>query len=166
MKHLHTGQFKQVYKEVKTPLPHVNFLILGFLVWLEQHYLDYTIKANVDSAIKDYLKNDKNLWSRYTSCTGRVYPIASRSIIQHLRLSENRESHESNCNKDALDTVDQCVSPSVGVPVLRLSRLTLMCDSCDSNNMCGTDNISWQSQLWTAIIVVYKRKGDSKHDQH
>ena len=61
MKHLHTGQFKQVYKEVKTPLPHVNFLILGFLVWLEQHYLDYTIKANVDSAIKDYLKNNKNV---------------------------------------------------------------------------------------------------------
>ena len=67
MKHLHTGQFKQVYKEVKTPLPHVNFLILGFLVWLEQHYLDYTIKANVDSAIDDYhkqmdrLENDKNL---------------------------------------------------------------------------------------------------------
>ena len=56
MKHLHTGQFKQVYKEVKTPLPHVNFLILGFLVWLEQLYLDYTIKANLDSAVKDYHK--------------------------------------------------------------------------------------------------------------
>ena len=67
MKHLHTGQFKQVYKEVKTPLPHINFLILGFLVWLEQLYLDYTIKANLDSAIDDYhkpmelLENDKNL---------------------------------------------------------------------------------------------------------
>ncbi len=67
MKHLHTGHFKQVYKEVKTPLPHVNFLILGFLVWLEQHYLDYTIKANLDSAIDDYhkqmdlLENDENL---------------------------------------------------------------------------------------------------------
>ena len=56
MKHLHTGQFKQVYKEVKTPLPLVNFLILGFLVWLEQLYLDYTIKANLDSAIDDYHK--------------------------------------------------------------------------------------------------------------
>ena len=67
MKHLHTGQFKQVYKEVKTPLPHLNFLILGFLVWLEQLYLDYTIKANLDSAIDDYhkqmdrLENDRNL---------------------------------------------------------------------------------------------------------
>ena len=56
MKHLKTGQFKQVYREVKTPLPHLNFLILGFLVWLEQHYLDYTIKANLDSAIDDYHK--------------------------------------------------------------------------------------------------------------
>ena len=56
MKHLHTGQFKQVYKEVKTPLPHLNFLILGFLVWLEQLYLDYTVKANLDSAIDDYHK--------------------------------------------------------------------------------------------------------------
>ena len=67
MKHLHTGQFKQVYKEVKTPLPHLNFLILGFLVWLEQLYLDYTIKSKLASAIDDYhkqmdlLENDKNL---------------------------------------------------------------------------------------------------------
>ena len=67
MKHLHTGQFKQVYKDVKTPLPLVNFLILGLLVWLEQKYLDYTIKSNIDSAIDDYhkqmdlLENDKNL---------------------------------------------------------------------------------------------------------
>ena len=56
MKHLHTGHFKQVYKEVKTPLPYVNFLILGLLVWLEQKYLSYTIKANLDSAIDDYHK--------------------------------------------------------------------------------------------------------------
>ena len=81
MKHLHTGQFKQVYKEVKTPLPYVNFLILGLLVWLEQKYLDYTIKANLDSAIDDYhkqmdlLENDKNLWGRYTTYTGRKCPI-------------------------------------------------------------------------------------------
>ena len=56
MKHLHTGHFKQLYKEFKTPLPSINFLLLGFLVWLEQKYLDYTIKANIDSAIKDYHK--------------------------------------------------------------------------------------------------------------
>jgi len=67
MKHLHTGQFKQVYKEVKTPLPHLNFLILGFLVWLEQLYLDYTIKANLDSAIDDYHKQMDRLkkWHKF-----------------------------------------------------------------------------------------------------
>ena len=47
--------------------------------------------------------------------------------------------HESNCNKDALDAVDALVSPSVGVPVLRLMILTLMCDSF---GMYDTDDIS------------------------
>ena len=78
----------------------------------------------------------------YTSYTGRVYPIASRSIIQRFSLTESHDSGESQRNKDAVDTLDQCVSPSVGVPVLRLLRLTLMCVLCDSNNMYGTDNIS------------------------
>ena len=68
MKHLHTGLFKRIYKDVKTPIPYINFLILGLLVWIEKDYLDYTIKSNLDSAIDDYhkqmdelLKNDKNL---------------------------------------------------------------------------------------------------------
>ena len=110
MKHLHTGQFKQVYKEVRTPLPHVNFLILGFLVWLEQHYLDYTIKANIDSAIDDYhkqmdrLENDRNLWSRYTYAARSGFPHMGRAILQHLSLAESDETHESQRNKDAMDT--------------------------------------------------------------
>ena len=108
MKHLHTGQFKQVYKEVKTPLPHVNFLILGFLVWLEQHYLDYTIKANLDSAIDDYhkqmdlLENDKNLWGRYTTYAGRSFPLDGLIIIQRLSRNETHEYHESQGNKDVV----------------------------------------------------------------
>ena len=103
MKHLHTGQFKQVYKEVRTPLPHVNFLILGFLVWLEQHYLDYTIKANIDSAIDDHLKNDKNLWSLYTTHGGTDFPLDTASILGHVSLAASDESSESQRNKDALD---------------------------------------------------------------
>jgi len=79
------------------------------------------------------------LRGRYTSYTGRVYPIASRSIIQHLSPTESHDSAESHCNKDALDAVDTLVSPSVGVPVLRLMILTLMCDSFAT---CGTDKIS------------------------
>ena len=108
MKHLHTGQFKQVYKEVKTPLPYVNFLILGLLVWLEQKYLDYTIKANLDSAIDDYhkqmdlLENDKNLWSRYTTYAGRSFPLDGLIIIQRLSRNETHEYHESQGNKDVV----------------------------------------------------------------
>ena len=108
MKHLHTGQFKQVYKEVKTPLPHVNFLILGFLVWLEQKYLDYTIKANLDSAIDDYhkqmdlLENDKNLWGLYTTYAGRSFPLDGLIIIQRLSRNETHEYHESQGNKDVV----------------------------------------------------------------
>ena len=110
MKHLHTGQFKQVYKEVKTPLPHVNFLILGFLVWLEQHYLDYTIKANLDSAIDDYhkqmdrLKNDRNLRGRYTTCTRSGFPHIYCVTLQRLGLIESHDSDESQRNKDAVHT--------------------------------------------------------------
>ena len=110
MKHLHTGQFKQVYKEVKTPLPHVNFLILGFLVWLEQHYLDYTTKANIDSAIDDYhkqmdrLENDRNLWSRYTCAARSGFPHMGRVILRSVSLAASDESGESQRNKDAMDT--------------------------------------------------------------
>ena len=68
LQHLHTGLFKRIYKDVKTPIPYINFLILGLLVWIEEEYLTYSIKSNLDSAISDYhkqldelLKNDKNL---------------------------------------------------------------------------------------------------------
>jgi len=54
MKHLHTGDFKKLYKALRTPLPHVNWLILGFLVYLEQQYLHIKINTELDSAIEDY----------------------------------------------------------------------------------------------------------------
>ncbi len=151
MKHLHTGQFKQVYKEVKTPLPHVNFLILGFLVWLEQHYLDYTIKSNIDSAIKDYLKNDKNLWSLYTTSAGRKFPHCYKLLHNMDVLTGWVPIYDSS----------RCGQPVTIITTrthLVRMRLSSVCEHllafqfCDSNNMCGTGEISWQSQNGTAII--------------
>ena len=162
MKHLHTGQFKQVYKEVKTPLPHVNFLILGFLVWLEQLYLDYTIKANLDSAIDDYHKQMDQLekWHKF----GRSIYVAYRTGLPHCQSQYNTASETQRESWIAWVQLQQgrtgrcrhmslaiCWRSSLYQYHLSL-RLTIMCDACDSNNMCGTDNISWQSQLWTAII--------------
>ena len=66
------------------------------------------------------------------------------AIIQHVRLIATRESCETQRSKDALDACDACDTPSVGVPVLRLMRLTIMCDSFAT---CGTAQISTQSQF-------------------
>jgi len=49
-----------------------------------------------------------------------------RVILQSLSRNESDETHESQRNKDAVDACDACDTPSVGVPVLRLVRLTLM----------------------------------------
>ena len=162
MKHLHTGHFKQVYKEVKTPLPYVNFLILGLLVWLEQKYLSYTIKANLDSAIDDYHKQMDRLekWQKFE----RSIYVVHRTGLPPCRSQYNTASETQRESRVAWVQLQQgrtgrcrhmrlaiCWRSSTSQYRTSL-RLTLMCDACDSNNMCGTDNISWQSQLWTAII--------------
>ena len=54
MKHLHTGDFKKLYKALRTPIPYINWLILGFLVYLEQQYIHIKINTELDSAIDDY----------------------------------------------------------------------------------------------------------------
>jgi len=54
IQHLHTGEFRKLYKALKTPIPYVNFLILGFLVYWERKYLPIKISTTVDRAIADY----------------------------------------------------------------------------------------------------------------
>ena len=58
MKHLHLQDFKQLYKKVKTPIPYVNWLILGFLVHLEQQYIHIKVNTEIDAAINSYKQND------------------------------------------------------------------------------------------------------------
>lgn len=54
MKHLKLNEFKRIYKALKINIPPVDFLILGFLVWIEEVYIDYKIKHEVDKAIDEY----------------------------------------------------------------------------------------------------------------
>lgn len=56
VKHLKLNEFKKIYKALKTGIPPVDFLILGFLVWVEEAYIEYKIKHEVDEAIKEYHK--------------------------------------------------------------------------------------------------------------
>jgi|GEM_PF-2053373 len=46
--------FKGIYDTCKTPNPVVNFLIFGFLVWLEERYIDYKTDLAIDLAEQEF----------------------------------------------------------------------------------------------------------------
>ena len=47
--------FRKLFKSLKTPFPPINFLILGFLIGLENRYIEIVSKETVDKAINDYM---------------------------------------------------------------------------------------------------------------
>ena len=48
--------FQQLYKRLKTPFPPINYLILGWLIGIEFHYIELKIKQTLDEAIEDFKK--------------------------------------------------------------------------------------------------------------
>jgi hypothetical protein len=56
---LKLNEFKTLYRVLKQGLPPwLSFLVLGFLVWVEEKFIDIRIKTEVDKAIKEYEKVD------------------------------------------------------------------------------------------------------------
>ena len=56
---LKLNEFKALHKALTKGLPPwFSFLVLGFLVWVEEKFIDIRIKTEVDSAIKEYEKVD------------------------------------------------------------------------------------------------------------
>ena len=47
--------FKKLYQYLKTPWKPLNWLILGYLIGLENRYIDIVSKETVDTAIKNYM---------------------------------------------------------------------------------------------------------------
>ena len=47
--------FRKLYKSLKTPWKPLNWLILGYLIGIENRYIDIVSKQTVDTAIEDYL---------------------------------------------------------------------------------------------------------------
>ena len=45
--------FRDIHKNFKNP-PWLSFLVLGFLIGLEERYINWKTKLTVDEAIKDY----------------------------------------------------------------------------------------------------------------
>ena len=63
MTKLKTGKFKKIYKLLKTPFTPLNWLILGFLVGIEDQYIELSIKQNLDSEIHKYKEEQARLYN-------------------------------------------------------------------------------------------------------
>lgn len=63
MTKLKTGKFKKLYKLLKTPFTTLNWLILGFLVGIEDQYIELSIKQNLDSEIHRYKEEQARLYN-------------------------------------------------------------------------------------------------------
>lgn len=63
MTKLKTGKFKKLYKLLKTPFTPLNWLILGFLVGIENQYIELSIKQNLDSEIHRYKEEQARLYN-------------------------------------------------------------------------------------------------------
>lgn len=63
MTKLKTGKFKKLYKLLKTPFTPINWLILGFLVGVEDQYIELSIKQNLDSEIHRYKEEQARLYN-------------------------------------------------------------------------------------------------------
>ena len=55
MPRLKLERFRKIYKSLKTPWKPLNWLILGYLIGIEDRYISIVSKQTVDTAIKDYL---------------------------------------------------------------------------------------------------------------
>jgi hypothetical protein len=56
---LRLNEFKELHKALTKGLPPwFSFLVLGFLVWVEEKFINQRIKTEVDGAIKKYEQID------------------------------------------------------------------------------------------------------------
>jgi|TARA_B100000073_G_scaffold325525_1_gene309386 hypothetical protein len=55
MPRLKLERFRKIYKSLKTPWKPINWIILGYLIGLENRYIEIVSKQTVDKAIKDYM---------------------------------------------------------------------------------------------------------------
>ena len=56
MPKLKLDRFKRIYKSLKTPWKPLNWIILGYLMGIEQQYISIRTKQTVDEAINNYKK--------------------------------------------------------------------------------------------------------------
>jgi hypothetical protein len=81
---LKLNEFKALHKALTGNMPEwFSFLVLGFLVWVEEKFIDHRIKTEVDSAIKEYEKVDPP----EVVITEPVYSETGDSFFDEMRLT-------------------------------------------------------------------------------
>ena len=81
---LKLNEFKALHKALTGNMPEwFSFLVLGFLVWVEEKFIDQRIKTEVDSAIKEYEKVDP----AKVVLPVPVYSETGDSFFDEMRLS-------------------------------------------------------------------------------
>ena len=56
MPKLKLDRFRRIYKSLKTPWKPLNWIILGYLIGIEQQYISIRTKQTVNEAISNYKK--------------------------------------------------------------------------------------------------------------
>jgi hypothetical protein len=81
---LRLNEFKELHKSLTKGMPAwFSFLVFGFLVWVEEKFIDHRIKTEVDAAIKEYEKVDPP----EVVITEPVYSETGDGFFDEMRLS-------------------------------------------------------------------------------
>ena len=81
---LKLNEFQKLYKALTKGMPEwFSFLVLGFLVWVEEKFINNRIKTEVNSAIKEYEQIDLPK----VVITKPVYSETGDDFFDEMRLS-------------------------------------------------------------------------------
>ena len=84
---LKLNEFKKLYAELTKRMPEwFSFLVLGFLVWVEERFINQRIKTEVDSAIKEYMKEEEIV---NPSMPDPLYSETGDDFFDEIRLSSS-----------------------------------------------------------------------------
>jgi len=57
MPRLKLETFRKLYKSLKTPWKPLNWIILGYLIGIENRYIEIKTKETIDTAITEYMED-------------------------------------------------------------------------------------------------------------
>jgi hypothetical protein len=89
--------FRELYRDLKTPIPLINFFIYAVIFWVEDSYIDYRIKRELDESIKDYhqLMDEADQKSSDWQITESESSVPGLPILRATHKSAQKNGDES-----------------------------------------------------------------------